>query len=138
MGLKHNIIFTIIIVGGISILQFWGYRDPKITVSPLNFKVQYPWSINVPIAEIVSIDTLSWKDMPPITLRTNGISLLGVNRGSFKTKDGNIVRLSVKCGINPVIRIVEKNGKTYYVNRKNSKETRDIFITLTNYFRNKE
>ena len=129
-------VFICIVLGGTFIVSFWGYREPKITVSPLSFKVQHPWSISVPITEIASADTILWKDMPPITLRTNGISLLGVNRGSFKTKDGSVVRLSVKCGISPVIRIVEKNGKTYYVNRKNSKETQDIFVTLIGCFRN--
>jgi hypothetical protein len=92
--------------------------------------------MTIPINEITSADTLSWNEMPTIALRTNGFSFLGVSRGYFKTKEGNAVWLSVKSGINPVIRIITNNG-IYYLNHKNPNDTRSNFISLTNYLKNK-
>ena len=128
-------IVIFVTLGGTALFLFLGYREPKVTISPANFNVQAPWGITLPMVEIASVDTIVWNDMPPIALRTNGFSLFGVNRGSFRTRDGNNVRLNLKCGANPVIRISDKNGRIYYVNRRKPEETKDIFITLTNYLK---
>jgi len=128
--------FGIIIAVVVVAFLFWEYKDPKITISSENFKVQN--DIYIPIDEITSADTLLWNDMPVITLRTNGFSLFGVNRGHFKTKDGNNVWLSVKSGISPVIRITNKNSRIYYLNRKNPDETRKIFTSLAGYLKNRK
>ena len=133
-----QIIIIVVILTVVAISLFRGYREPKVTVSSESFNVQSPWSITVPVADIASADTISWKEMPIITLRTNGISLLGVNRGRFNTENGNNVWLSVKSGVSPVIQIVDKNGKTYYLNRKNPDETRNIFYLLTNYLKDRK
>jgi hypothetical protein len=124
-------IIPFLIVGGTFLSLYLGYREPRIECSAEKLKVQHPWGISLPVEEIAQVDTIAWKEMPPITLRTNGISLFGVNRGSFKTKGGEKVRLSVKCGISPVIRITDKEGKQYFINRKNPVETRKIFVELT-------
>jgi len=139
MNRRFTTIFAFTIIAGVGILVFFGYREPKVTISPVNFKVQSLtfWNINIPIEEIVNIDTVSWKEIPRISYRSNGISLFGVHRGWFKTKDENTVWLSVKRGVTPLIRIVEKNGKTYYMNRKNTAETMDIFDKLTGFTENK-
>jgi len=128
--------FVIIIIGIVAFFQFRTYRDPEVTVSSENFKVRNVYKMTIPINEITSADTLSWNEMPTIALRTNGFSFLGVNRGYFKTKEGNAVWLSVKSGISPVIRIITNNG-IYYLNHKNPNDTRSNFISLTNYLKNK-
>lgn len=118
-------------------LGYKDYKDPKVILSSDNFEVQNLESITIPIDEIANADTLLWNNMPLIVLRTNGFSLSDVKRGYFKTKEGNDVWLSVKFGISPVIRITTKNGKVYYLNLKNSNETRNIFMSLANYLKNK-
>ena len=138
MSGKLTKIFTFTIIGVVSVLIYLGYREPKVTVSAKSFNVQCLWSITVPIKEIVKADTISWKEMPLISSRTNGISLFGVHRGWFYTKERNTVWLSVKSGIAPVILIVGENGKTYYMNRTNTKETMDIFDELSNFIECKE
>jgi hypothetical protein len=123
-------IIPFLIVGGTFLLLYLGYREPRIECSAEKLKVQHPWGISLPVEEIAQVDTVAWKEMPPITLRTNGISLFGVNRGSFKTNAGEKVRLSVKCGVSPVIRITDKEGKQYFINRKNPAETRACFLKV--------
>jgi len=130
-----GIIIAIVVIPSL----FWEYKDSKIIISSENFKVQNDiYNINIPIDEITGTDTLLWNDMPTITLRTNGFSLMGVNRGHFRTKDGNSVWLSVKSGISPVIRITDKSSRIYYLNRKNPDETRKIFISLSDYIKNRK
>ena len=133
-------IFVFAIIAGVGLLVYFGYREPKVTISPVSFKAQSlsTWNITVPIVEIVNVDTVSWKEMPRISYRSNGISLHGVHRGWFKTKDGNKIWLSIKRGVTPLIRIIEKNGKTYYINRTNTKETLDFYEILIGFIDNKE
>ena len=134
------IVLTFIIIAGASIFVYFGYREPKVTISPASFNVNTfsSWNITIPIEEIANIDTISWNEMPRISFRSNGISLFGVHRGWFKTKDGNTIWLSIKSGVTPVIQIAEKNGQLYYMNRTNTKETLDIFNKLSCLMENKE
>jgi hypothetical protein len=120
----------IVIVVIALIPTLFAFREPKVLNSLDLFKVHGLWGISLPITEIASADTISWKEMPSIALRTNGISLFGVNRGDFKTRDGENVRISVKSGGSPVIMITDKDGKAFYINRKKPNETRKIFVEL--------
>ena len=137
---KISIIFTLVIVSGTGILTYSGYREPKTTISPTSLKVQSftPWNVTVPVMDIVSVDTILRKEMPRISLRSNGISLFGVNRGWFKTKDGNKVWLSLNPDVDPVIVIEERNGRKYYLNKANTKETLDLFKKLNGFTENKK
>ena len=130
-----GIIVFIIVLFNFLFLYF-GFKDPHVNCTSTSFEIRRMWGMSLMLSEVDKIDTIAWKDMPHITLRTDGISLLGVNRGSFKTKNEENIRLSVKCGISPVIRIEDKEGKLYYVNRKNPEETRDIYQSLINHHNN--
>jgi hypothetical protein len=131
-------IFFFIILLGVAMLLFLSYREPKVTMSGENFKIYDLYGITIPMEKIANVDTLSGEDIPSIIFRTKGSSLLGVNKGYFKTKDGKNVWLSIKCGVYPIIHIIDKDNKVYYLNRKNPNDTRNIFNTLTNYIKNKE
>ena len=111
-------------------LTYLAYKEP-IFVSDANaFKMKGIYGVNIPFAEISAADTITWREMPAISARTNGISLFKVNRGKFRTAGGDKIHLSVHRGINPVIRIVDRKGAIYYINCKNEAETRQIFNEL--------
>ena len=108
------------------------YKEPKAVFEAHSFKLKGIYSVNLPFTEIAEVDTITWREMPAIKIRTNGISLFKVRRGYFKTRDGEKVRLSVHRGVNPVIKIVDRHGSVYYINRKDATETRQIFNKLQN------
>ncbi len=133
---ESKLFFVVLgIVVGLSVtvpivLVYLGYKEPEVVCNSTDFQLKGLYGMDIPISEIARADTITQAEMPRIKLRTNGISLWGVNRGHFKTKDGDKIRLSIKSGVYPVIRIVDKEGKQYYINRKDPAETRKIFSSL--------
>jgi len=110
---------------------FSAYKEPKVEFDANAFKLKGRYGVNIPFAEITVADTIAWREMPAISLRTGAISAFKVNRGNFKTITGDNIRMSVHCGVNPVIRIVDRKGAVYYINRKNAAETRQIFDKIS-------
>jgi len=113
------------------VLTYLMYKEPKVAFDANIFKIKGIYSINLSFAEIAEADTITWREMPAISIRTNGISLFKVQRGYFRTRDGDKIRLNVHRGINPVIRIIDQHGAVYYINRKDAAETRKIYNQLT-------
>jgi len=122
------IIATILMA--VAALIYLTYKEPKVQFDSNTFKLKGIYGINIPFAEIAKVDTISWREMPAISIRTNGISLFKVHRGYFKTREGDKIRLNVNRGVKPVIRIVDHRGAVYYINRKDAAETRKIFKKL--------
>ena len=122
--------FTVISTIAVGLLLYLGYKEPKVEIDSDAFKLKGSYGVNLPFTEIAEADTITWSKMPAISARTGGLSLNKVHRGKFRTTDGNIIRLSIYHGVSPVIKIVEKNGSVYYINRKNADETRQIFNKL--------
>ena len=118
------------IVIATTVFLYLPYKEPKVVFDSNAFKLKGIYGVNIPFAEIAKADTITWSEMPAIHIRTNGISLFKVHRGNFKTRDGDKVRLSVQRGVNPIIRIVKKDGSVYYINRKNAAETKQLFNQL--------
>ena len=112
------------------IFIFLSYKEPQVVFESNTFKMKGIYGVNIPLTEITEVDTIGWRNMPAISMRTNGISAFKVHRGHFKTVDGDKIRMSVHSGVNPVIRMVDRQGAVYYINRKNAAETRQIFNKL--------
>ena len=123
---------AIVIIAFVGFTTYWGYKEPKVEIDSNAFALKGMYGVNLPFAEITETDTITWDKMPAISIRTNGISLNKVNRGKFKTTDGDNIYMSIYSGVSPVIRIVKQDGSVYYINRKNADETRQIFNTLKN------
>jgi magnesium-transporting ATPase (P-type) len=104
------LIATVVPVG---LLIYLSYKEPKAIIDANSFKLKGIYGVNLPFAEIAEADTITWNKMPAISIRTNGISLNKVNRGKFRTTDGEKIHLSIHRGVSPVIRIVESDGSVY-------------------------
>ena len=118
------------IVVAVTFLVYMGFKEPRFVSDSNVFKLKGLYGVNILFAEISEADTITWREMPAISIRTNGISLFKVKRGKFRTSDGEKIRLSVNSGSNPIIRMVNRGGDVYYVNRKNEAETRQIYNKL--------
>ena len=120
-------LIPIAIIASVMLFIYMGYKQPRVVIDSNAFKLKGLYGANIPFVSIAKADTIAWREMPAISIRTNGISFMKVHRGNFKTADGDKIRLSVNSGSSPVIRIVDRNGVVYYINRKNAAETRQIF-----------
>ena len=121
---------TAAIVAVVIFLVYMGFKEPRFVSDSNAFKLKGLYGVNIPFAEMSEADTITWREMPAISIRTNGISLFKVHRGSFRTTDGKKIRLSVNRGSSPIIRMMNRDGAVYYINRKNATETRKIFNEL--------
>ena len=117
----------IAIVASVFLLVYMMYKEPRVVFHSDAFRMKGIYGVNIPFAEIAEADTITLREMPAISIRTNGISLMKVHRGNFRTTGGDKVRLSINRNSSPVIRIVDRDGAVYYINRKNAAETRQIF-----------
>lgn len=88
------------------------------------------YGVNILFFEIAEADTIAWREMPAIALRTNGISLNKAHSGKFGTTQDEKIHLNIYTGISPIIRIAEQNGSVYYINRKSAEETRQMLNDL--------
>jgi len=120
----------IAITASVFFLVYMGYKEPRVVFHSDAFKLKGLYGLNIPFAEIAEADTITWREMPAISIRTNGISLMKVRRGNFRTTGGDKVRLSINRSSSPVIRIVDRESVVYYINRKNAAETRQIFNSV--------
>ncbi|MCL2877330.1 MAG: PH domain-containing protein, partial [Acidobacteria bacterium] len=126
---RRNIPAVIIVLVVITVI-YLGYSEPRVAFDSNAFKLKGLYGVDIPLTEITEVDLVTLHEMPAISMRTNGISLSGVRRGNFRTNSGDNIRLSINLGVNPVIRIVDRNGAVYYINRKNPDETRQIFNSI--------
>ena len=120
----------IVIVAVVFLFVYTGYKEPRFISDVNALKLKGMYGVNIPFAEIAEADTIAWREMPKISIRSNGISLFKVSRGKFRTADGEKIHLSIHRGVSPVIRIVNRQGAVYYINRKNAAETRKIFNNI--------
>ena len=127
---KKTWIITAILSVPVFLLVYLAYKEPKVEFDSNAFKLKGLYGVNLSFSEIEKVDTIVWKEMPAISLRANGISLNKVHRGKFITTSDDKIHLSVKRGINPIIRIRKQDGSLYYINRKTANETRQVFNQL--------
>lgn len=101
--------------------------DPQVVFTSNTCQIKGAYGVNIPFAGITDIDIIALHEMPRISRRTNGISFSKVHRGNYRTVNGENIRLSINSSANTVIRIIDHNGKTYFINRKSEDETKQIF-----------
>ena len=129
---KWQLFLPILIVVSAGFLVYFGYKEPVVEFNSNILKLKGLYGINLTVTEIIEVDTILYIEMPAIAMRTNGISLNRVHRGKFRTTKDEKIHLNIHSGVSPLIRIVEKGGLVYYINRKNAEETRQIFNKLKN------
>lgn len=107
-----------------------GYKEPVVKINSNTLRLKGLYGVNILFFEIAEADTIAWREMPAIALRTNGISLNKAHSGKFGTTQDEKIHLNIYSGISPIIRIAEQNGSVYYINRKSAEETRQMLNDL--------
>ena len=109
------------------------FAENKITFDSESISFKGSYGETLTKAEIKSIELVS--ELPKITLKTNGFALGTINKGYFKTKNGEVVKLILNSDNKPVILFKKTNGKKIYYSAKdkpNEKVLDEIRKTLTN------
>jgi hypothetical protein len=130
IGILLLILLVLASNAAVFFVAYLAYKEPTVTFDSNAFKMSGIYGAYIPFAGICETDTIAWREMPAISIRTNGISFSKVHRGRFRTTDGKKIRLSVCGGVSPVLRITGKDSLVYYINRENAAETRQIFKKL--------
>jgi len=104
-----------------------GNRDTEVIITPNDFIIKGIYGSSVGYSEIVMIDTISV--LPEIKRRTNGYSFGNTLRGNFTLTGNTKVKLFIKNGTPPYIRI-ETKDHTIYMNFKNPEKTVNIHKQL--------
>lgn len=116
---KWNKIGIVILIGTLFFvvgLLGYGFKENKISFDSENISFKGSYGETLTKAEIQSIELVS--ELPKITLKTNGFALGKINKGYFKTKNEEIVKLILNSDNKPVILFTKTNGKKIYYSAK--------------------
>ena len=93
-----------------------GLKEDKLIVhsESIEFEGSYGEVLNQ--SEIQSIEFV--KQLPKITLKTNGFALGRISKGYFKTDQGETIKLIINSDKEPYILFTKTNGKKIYFSAK--------------------
>lgn len=98
-------------------LLAYAFAENKISFDSKSIVFNGSYGETLTISEIRSIELVN--QLPDITLKTNGFALGTVNKGYFKTKNGEVVKLILNSDQMPVILFIKTDGKKIYYSAKN-------------------
>ncbi|SKC00125.1 protein of unknown function [Parapedobacter luteus] len=119
LGGKWNKTGVVILIGTLLFvvgLLGYGYKENRITFDSESVSFQGSYGETLTKAEIKSIELVS--QLPEITSKTNGFALGTINKGYFKTRNGEIVKLILNSDNKPFILFTKADGKKIYYSAK--------------------
>lgn len=119
------LILTIILVVG---LFMWGSRASKLEIESSGIKISGMYGETIPFSEIAKVETV--ENIPTIVLRTNGFSLGTVQKGYFRTANGESIKLFLNSAQKPYVLVVKANGSKLYYGA-NTAENKHIYEELS-------
>lgn len=116
---KWNKVGVIILLGTLIFvvgLLGYGFKENKLNFNSTNIEFKGSYGETLTKSEIQSIELVD--QLPEIILKTNGFALGTINKGFFKTKNGEIVKLILNSDNKPVILFTKTDGKKIYYSAK--------------------
>lgn len=89
-----------------------GRKESRLVVSQDGIKIEGMYGEELRSAEINTITMVA--QLPRITVKTNGFALGSIQKGYFKTSEGEIVKLIINSDARPCILITKADGKKIY------------------------
>lgn len=125
LGTKWNKASVIILIGTLVFvtgLLGYGFRENEITFDSNHIGFSGSYGETIAPSDIQSIELVG--QLPEIISKTNGFALGTINKGHFKTRNGEIVKLILNSDHKPIILFTKTDGKKIYYSAKNkSNET---------------
>jgi hypothetical protein len=110
---------SLIFVAGIFVV---GLKEDKMIIGENEIVIKGFYGEKILFSEIASLKMVD--NIPSVSIRTNGFSAGKVNKGYFKTNEGEIVKLILNEHQLPCLQIIKKDGrKIFFSARKESNES---------------
>lgn len=128
---KSSFIFAMVVMLGllIGIIAMFTYslQDNTIEIKGETIHIGGDYGTDLPINNIQSIELVN--ELPDISLKINGFALETIEKGYFKTSEGEKVKLLINSQNKPIILITTNtNEKIYYAAKEKSNQ--EIFNQL--------
>jgi hypothetical protein len=118
---KSAKIGSVVLVGAlilVGILIGLGFKEDKLFFNSESIEFKGSYGEVVTQSEIQSVELVN--DIPKIISKTHGFALGTINKGYFKTDEGEIVKLILNSDSRPYILLTKNNGKKIYFSSKES------------------
>jgi hypothetical protein len=135
---KNRIVATISVITVLVVVIFmsYGVNPSRVKYDNGNLTFSGMFGLSRPIREISYIrisDTI-----PNVSLRLNGLSVGGINKGLFKLEDGSTCHLFLSSSKAPYIVFTDYSGREIYFNQSSGEKTMLIYRQLEPIFRNED
>ncbi|PWJ43092.1 DUF3784 domain-containing protein [Sediminitomix flava] len=111
-----SIVVLVITLATVTTLFAFGLKEDHIVIKPNQIIVEGFYGEELQNDEIASISLID--DLPNITLRANGFSIGEIDKGYYKTEDGEKVKLVINKVRKPILLITKTNGEKIYFSAK--------------------
>ncbi|WP_157359389.1 DUF3784 domain-containing protein [Wenyingzhuangia fucanilytica] len=119
LNTKANKVGLIILIGTfifVTGLVAYGYKENKILFDAHQIEFTGSYGGILPTQQIKNIEVK--KDLPKITLKTNGFALGEIRKGYFKTKSGETVKLILNSSQKPYLLFTTSDNRKIYYSAK--------------------
>ncbi len=122
---KSSFIFALVIMVavfvGIVAMFAYSLQDNPIEIRAEIIKIGGDYGIDLPIKDIKSIELVN--ELPEMTSKINGFALQNIEKGLFRTNNGEQIKLLINSQNKPFILIITKtNEKIYYSSKEKSNQ----------------
>lgn len=100
------------VLGFVLALSFMGLRESPLIIQPDALTLKGMYGETVAVADIEEVAVVS--QLPKITQRRNGFAVGEINKGYFKTDQGETIKLVLNSDVKPFLYIQKKSGKKIY------------------------
>lgn len=102
----------LIIILAITFQGLSDYKSSELIIDKNTLEINGSYGIQLSKQEVYKQELVD--ELPAISYKSNGFAAGNYAKGSFKTKDGNTVRLYVNKEIKPILLLRTKKGDIYY------------------------
>lgn len=121
------LVVMILVLLGISYSFIYGLQDNTIEIKKDTLHIGGNYGMDLPINTIQSIELVN--ELPDISLKINGFALETIEKGYFKTSEGEKVKLLINSQNKPIILITTTTNEKIYYSAK-EKSNQEIFNQL--------
>ncbi len=108
-----------------------GYSSTKVTITDTSIKISSGVNASIPKDKIKSVSLVN--EMPKILIRTGGIGMGGIQKGNYSLKNDIKAKLFLASKEGPFIEIIlDSSPSHYYINYKDSKNTKTTYEDIIN------
>ncbi len=126
--LKLAIVLILVTLVGVVAIFVTGIKENKLLVSNNQIEITGIYGEIIPFSDIEAISLTD--ELPKIRYKSNGYAMGDINKGYFKTPDGEKLKLILHSKERPFILIEKKNNQRLFYNSSEVSNTTKIWDLL--------